>query len=99
MITRGALALTRAFPCLAVATVVTLTAACRQPGAGASSAAGSVSPSLVLLTGPSSGAYSPLGHALADAYNKRLGNVRVTAATTEGPEGAGANAQAIVGGG
>jgi TRAP transporter TAXI family solute receptor len=50
---------------------------------------------LRLLTGPSTGAYLPLGRALADAYNSRLSSVHVTAAMTEGPEGAGANAQAL----
>jgi TRAP transporter TAXI family solute receptor len=50
---------------------------------------------LVLLTGPRGGAYSPLGHALADVYNARIPGVRITAASTEGPEGAAGNPQAV----
>lgn len=53
---------------------------------------------LVLLTGPSGGAYSPLGHALADAYNARISALHVTAQAADGPEGAAANAQAVEGG-
>ena len=51
--------------------------------------------SVVLLTGPSTGSYSPLGQALADVYNARLSSVRVVATPTEGPEGAASNAQAL----
>ncbi len=51
--------------------------------------------SLLLLTGPSTGAYAPLGQALADAYNKRVPRLRVTAQSTDGPRGAGENAQLL----
>ena len=50
---------------------------------------------LLLLTGPSTGAYAPLGRALADAYNRRLPRLHVTAQSPEGPRGAGENAQAV----
>jgi TRAP transporter TAXI family solute receptor len=53
---------------------------------------------LVFLTGPSTGAYLPLGAALADVYNKRLTGVRVTATPSEGPRGAGANAPTLAAG-
>lgn len=50
---------------------------------------------VLLLTGPSGGAYSPLGEALADIYNAKLSTVQVTATSTDGPQGAASNAQAV----
>jgi TRAP transporter TAXI family solute receptor len=50
---------------------------------------------VVLLTGPVSGAYSPLGQALAAIYNIKVPGVRVTAESTDGPEGAALNAIAV----
>jgi TRAP transporter TAXI family solute receptor len=53
---------------------------------------------LVLLTGPSTGAYVSLGAALAEVYNKRLTDARVTATPSEGPRGAGATAATLAAG-
>jgi TRAP transporter TAXI family solute receptor len=50
---------------------------------------------LTLLTGPPGGAYSPLGRALADAYNSSIPTLHVSAVSTSGPEGAAANAAAL----
>jgi TRAP transporter TAXI family solute receptor len=50
---------------------------------------------ILLTTGPSTGAYSPLGKALADVYNAKLSGVHVTAKNTDGPRGAGENAQLL----
>lgn len=50
---------------------------------------------ILLTTGPSTGAYSPLGKALADVYNAKLPDVHVTARNTDGPRGAGENAQLL----
>lgn len=53
---------------------------------------------LTLLTGPPGGAYAPLGKALADAYDATIPALRVSAVSTSGPEGAAANATAILAG-
>lgn len=50
---------------------------------------------VVLLTGPSTGAYLPLGQALADIYNRDLPGVHVTAQMTQTERGAGENPQAL----
>jgi len=53
---------------------------------------------LVLLTGPPSGAYLPLGAALAQVYNTSIPGVHVTATPADGPGGAASNSQAVVAG-
>src|SRR5262245_45194172 len=50
---------------------------------------------VTLLTGPSGGAYFPLGKALADVYNAKIPQARVSAQGADGPTGAGGNAEAI----
>lgn len=66
------------------------TVACGASGASATSPR-----PVILLTGPSTGAYFPLGSALAEIYNARIPEAHVIAQGTTGPEGAGANAGAI----
>src|SRR5262245_10113666 len=75
---------------------VALLAACSTPESAPSppKLAGPSRP-LTFLTGPSTGAYSPLGHALAEVYNTKVAGIHVTATSTDGPEGAGANAKAL----
>jgi TRAP transporter TAXI family solute receptor len=74
---------------------------CSAPGStqAAAAAVDAATPAsrqpVVLLTGPSGGAYSPLGEALADIYNAKLSSVHVTATSADGPQGAAANARAI----
>jgi TRAP transporter TAXI family solute receptor len=51
--------------------------------------------SITLLTGPVSGAYSPLGQALAEAYNRALPDLRVVPTASDGPQGASMNATAV----
>src|SRR5262245_10040509 len=76
--------------------VVAFLGACSAPPADAPPAkVAQQSQPLTLMTGPSGGAYSPLGHALADVYNAKVAGVHVTATTIDGPEGAGANAKAL----
>jgi len=53
---------------------------------------------VTFYTGPSGGAYSPLGHALADVYNRTIPEAHVTAISNDGPRGAGINPEAIAAG-
>jgi TRAP transporter TAXI family solute receptor len=50
---------------------------------------------ITLLTGPVAGAYSPLGKALAEAYNRALPDLHVVPTASDGPEGASINATAV----
>jgi uncharacterized protein len=82
--------------------LLAFTAACSTPAASDASVAsgdGAAVPAarqpVLLLTGPPGGAYAPLGEALAGIYNAKLPGVHVTATSTDGPEGAAANAKAI----
>ena len=47
---------------------------------------------IVFVTGPPTGAYNPLGTALADVYARTIPGVHVTAIAADGPTGAAANA-------
>jgi TRAP transporter TAXI family solute receptor len=50
---------------------------------------------IALLTGPSTGAYLPLGQALADIYNRDVPGVHVTARMSRTQRGAGENPEAL----
>lgn len=62
---------------------------------GATKASSNESQTVTFLTGPSGGAYNPLGRSLSDVYNAKIPSVRVVARASDGPEGASANAQAV----
>jgi TRAP transporter TAXI family solute receptor len=83
-----------AAPCRA-GLLLALVAQAAASGCGSTDAATGTPPPLILLTGPRGGAYNPLGTALADVYNARIHTTRVIPQTAGGPEGAGANAQAV----
>ena len=63
-------------------------AACRSADAVTDTPAKTI----VLVTGPPTGAYNPLGAALADVYTRTIPGVHFTAVAADGPAGAGSNA-------
>jgi len=76
---------------LAVAIAALSAASCGTTSASATTAVRQVT----FYTGPPGGAYSPLGKALADVYNKTIPQAHVTVFSNDGPRGAGINAEAI----
>jgi uncharacterized protein len=72
-----------------------LVVGCAEAPATSARAAATASRDIKFLTGPSTGAYSPLGAALADLYNAKLPGLHVVAEAANGPQGAGANAPAL----
>jgi TRAP transporter TAXI family solute receptor len=62
---------------------------------GSTKASTRESQTVTFLTGPSGGAYNPLGRSLADIYNAKIPSARVVVRASDGPEGASANAQAV----
>jgi uncharacterized protein len=80
----------------ALVTTTAWAAGCSSaPPAASSPGSGSAPREVVLLTGPSTGAYLPLGQALADVYTRELPGVHVTARMTQTQRGAGDNPQAL----
>jgi uncharacterized protein len=51
--------------------------------------------SVVFQTGPTGGAYYPIGRALADIYNAKIPSAHVLAQSSDGPDGAAGNAQLL----
>lgn len=80
----------------AVLAVAIAASACNLSDAAAHASDGRTT--LTLLTGPPGGAYAPLGKALADTYDATIPSLHVSAVSTSGPEGAAANATAILAG-
>ena len=74
---------------------VALLSGCSTPAATDRARQAAARQQVILLTGPQSGAYAPLGQALANIYNTKLTSVQVTATSTNGPEGAASNAGEI----
>jgi TRAP transporter TAXI family solute receptor len=72
-----------------------LAAGCDAPPSTAAQAHSAPPREVRFLTGPSTGAYSPLGAALAAVYNRQLPGLHVVAEAANGPQGAGANAPAL----
>ena len=62
---------------------------------GTTDASSTPAQSVTFLTGPSGGAYFPLGKALADIYNAKIPEAHVSAQGADGPVGASGNAEAI----
>lgn len=97
MLPPGVASPTHASRALAIVSALLICTGCARSDSAVAAAADAGPRNLVLLTGPSGGAYSPLGHALADAYNARIAALHVTATAADGPEGAASNAQAVEG--
>ena len=68
---------------------LTAEAACHSTDAATPTSAAKT---IVFLTGPPTGAYNPLGTALADVYARTIPGVHFTAVAADGPTGAASNA-------
>jgi TRAP transporter TAXI family solute receptor len=82
-------------PCDRVSALLSVLYALGAAACGTPTDASTAARPVTLLTGPSSGAYFYLGKALADVYNTKIPNTRVTAVGNDGPGGAGVNATAV----